>query len=305
MDDALCRGSRTYASEKPPVSCQTRLSVNYETTDLFMRLRYQDEKVLAEMPAHLRRELADTASQRFRATLNLDMLKAIRELTMSFIYHGFILVFAGGIAVVVALYRFGRARLTRLAPEEVRLPRLIINNAVLAALTVFGVINVALCFAWLENVDLVRPVLQELGLIGTVQQIHVPAEVVQMAMMTTTALIVACQIPAIMNPLGGVLQIMQGLIDHHYRMRVSLMPRLWAGETDKPMRRDHITGRMGEIVDQLVAKGGFNEVVLLSHSQGSVIVYDYLASGAPGLPGRAHVLTAGSPLGALYGYYFN
>ncbi len=304
MDDVLCRGSLNYATMKQPVSCQTKLERNREAVDLMHRITLQDEKLLNAMPHSLRDELRATVQQRFPQTLNFDMLKAMREMAMSFIWHGFILVIVGSIAVLVGIYRHIRARQTRLKEGKLRLPRLIINNSVIVALLAFGLVNIVLCLSWIEGVGFVQPLMQLIGL-PSVRQFDVPAEVVQMAILSTMTLLVIAQLPQISTPLSGVLQIMQGLIDHHYRTRISIGPRMMLGEIDSTIRRDHITRRLEVLVTELIATGGYKDVILLSHSQGSVIVYDFLKSDAARLGVRVNVLTAGSPLGALYGYYFN
>ena len=304
MDDVLCRGSLNYATMKQPVSCQTKLERNREAVDLVHRLTLQDQKLLDAMPYSLRDEIDATVRLRFPQTLNFDMLKAMREMAMSFIWHGFILVIVGSIAVLVGLYRHIRSRQTSLTDGTLKLPRLIINNSVIIALLAFGLVNIVLCLSWIEGVGVVQPLIHATGL-PSVRQFDVPAEVVQMAMLTTIALIVIAQLPQIAMPLSGVLQIMQGLIDHHYRTRISIAPRTMRREVDRPIRRDHITRRLELLVGELITTGGYRDVILLSHSQGSVIVYDFLASDAARLGVRVNVLTAGSPLGALYSYYFN
>ena len=304
MDDVLCRGSLNYSTVKQPVSCQTKLERNREVVDLMYRVRLQDQEVLQRMPSLSVSELDDTVRKRFRSTLDFDMLKAMGEMAMSFIWHGFILVFVGGIAVLVAISRHVRSRRSTKPAGELHLPRLIINGWVLTALIAFGLVNTALCFVWVEGFGIFQPALHALGL-TSVRQFDVPAEIVQMAMLTTTGLLIIGQIPAIATPLSGVLQIMQGLIDHHYRPRVSIARRLSRTKADAPIRRDHINARLEVVMDELIRKSGYKRVVFLSHSQGSVIVYDYLKDNAGRIGAPIHVLTAGSPLGALYAYYFN
>jgi hypothetical protein len=66
---------------------------------------------------------------------------------------------------------------------------------------------------------------------------------------------------------------------------------------------------MEAIMDHLVAARPVDRLVLLTHSQGSVIAYDYLRSAQQfGTKlenvGEIHLLTLGSPLSHLYAYYF-
>jgi hypothetical protein len=58
-----------------------------------------------------------------------------------------------------------------------------------------------------------------------------------------------------------------------------------------------------------VAHGGFDQIIFLAHSQGSVILYEYLRSTDDNTAfnniKRIDVVTLGSPLTHLYQYYFD
>ncbi len=307
MDDVLCRGANNYASipKEQPVSCQHKLEVNGKAVDLLLRLHVLDDASKSALPPYLRSEIEEAVRERFPRTLDLEMLKAMQELALAFIWNGFVLITAGFLAVVVAFYRHVIARWFGSRNQKVRLPRLIINKGVLGFLIALGVVNIAFAFTRLNTHGPIHDALWNVGL-SAVQQRDVPAEVVKMAILTTSLALLITQIPSIMTPLSGVLQIMQGLIDHHYRVGVSLAPRLMAKRSEVPIRRDHITQRMHEIVTRMIALKGYDDVVFLAHSQGSIIVYDYLSSPAAQVIGKpVHVVTVGSPLGAVYAYYFN
>lgn len=305
MDDVLCRGSLGFSTVKQPVSCQTKLERNREAVDIMLTFNYgQTATELDKMPSSFVEDFRKKLDARVRATLDIDMLKAMRELTLSFIWNGLILVVAGTVAVLVALYRHVRSRRRGFAAGSRWLPRLIVNNAVLALLLAFGAINILLCIGWIVDLNFL-PAGAQAWTGGSLRDLDVPAEVVQMAMLTTTVLLAIGQLPQIATPLSGVLQIMQGLIDHHYRTQVSVAPRFWLNEANQPIRRDHINQRLQLIVQELVVDRGVKDLIFLAHSQGTVIVYDYLRAN-PALQGiRVRVLTAGSPLGALYAYYFS
>jgi hypothetical protein len=305
MDDVLCRGSLGFSTVKQPVSCQTKLERNREAVDIMLNINYGPiAPELDKMPKAFVDDFRKKLEARFKATLDIDMLKAMRELTLSFIWNGMILVVAGFVAVLVAIYRHLRSRSSGFAPGSRWLPRLIVNNLVLALLLSFGLVNIVLCIAWVVDLDFLPRNLQTYTG-SSLRDLDVPAEVVQMAMVATTVFLAIGQLPQIATPLSGVLQIMQGLIDHHYRTSVSIAPRYRLAETHQPIRREHINRRLELMVRELVVERGVKDLIFLAHSQGTVIVYDYLRS-KPSLPGiRTQVLTAGSPLGALYAYYFD
>lgn len=305
MDDVLCRGSLSFSTVKQPVSCQTKLERNREAVDIMMTFKYgQTAAELERMPTSFVEDFRKKLETRFKATLDIDMLKAMRELTLSFLWNGFTLVVVVVVAAAVALFRHVRSRRQGFAAGSRWLPRLIVNHAVLALLLLFGILNIVLSIGWVIDLDFLPKGLQAYTG-SSLRDLDVPAEVVQMAMLATTVFLAIGQLPQIATPLSGVLQIMQGLIDHHYRTQVSIAPRYWLREADQPIRRDHITRRLDILVDELVVDRGVKELVFLAHSQGTVIVYDYLRSNPALRDIRVHVLTAGSPLGALYAYYFN
>lgn len=105
--------------------------------------------------------------------------------------------------------------------------------------------------------------------------------------------------------------IARDLIDHHYNPRLGyshyLLPRRWRVTPRRP-RRLRIRERLNTLAAEVICKEPFDDLVFVVHSQGSVIVYDYLRTGGAQceqlLCARPHVITFGSPLGHLYQFYF-
>jgi hypothetical protein len=111
----------------------------------------------------------------------------------------------------------------------------------------------------------------------------------------------------------GALHIARELIDHQYTPNFGLaeflLPRAKLEEryTGFPRRR-RILARLEQLVADVLARERFDRLVLLGHSQGTVIIHDYLRTAAAardlaGL-GEVHVVTLGSPLTHLYQHYF-
>ena len=324
MDDVLCRGNRHPGqNEKPPVSCQLRLSQNAEVLGLLKQIKQARSEQQLVLAAGLESTLDDVVRRR-DTPLNQPMLTAMHELAISFVWHSVCLFVAIMLALGVAGYRHVRTNRTILNVEQLRLPRLIVSAWVLIPLCILGIINVGLTFSWipvrdllevpggstlLPIVDAFREMLSSwriaLGLPGLE---NVPSETVQMALMSATAVMLLSQVSFIMRPLGGVMQIMRGLIDHQYRTNVSISRRLSRRAANEPIRRVHIAERLKKLMNDLVIGKSFDEVVFLSHSQGTVIVYEYLkhtVSPQDFASTRIRVLTVGSPLGEIYAYYFN
>lgn len=111
-----------------------------------------------------------------------------------------------------------------------------------------------------------------------------------------------------------VVQIARQLVDHQYRtpaMRLNVFAR---GRQDhvalnECARRKRIATRLDAVMDRLLAGDRIDKLVLLTHSQGSVIAYDYLRAPerneALERIGEIHLVTMGSPLSHIYGFYFD
>ena len=67
-----------------------------------------------------------------------------------------------------------------------------------------------------------------------------------------------------------------------------------------------VRSRFHAVVDYLVTERGVERLVVVAHSQGSVIALDELSHGwgDADLPASISFVTIGSPISHLYGYYF-
>jgi len=91
-----------------------------------------------------------------------------------------------------------------------------------------------------------------------------------------------------------------------------VLPRFLFPQRDRDIkrpRRARIRQRLDALAEQVICKPPlFTDLVFVAHSQGSVIVYDYLRTGGDQceqlLCARPHLVTFGSPLGHLYRHYF-
>ncbi len=110
---------------------------------------------------------------------------------------------------------------------------------------------------------------------------------------------------------ASIIHIFRDIVDHQYRPRFDslrfIMPKTIRTKSRWP-RRARVQERLNVLVEQLVRRQGFDRVVMVAHSQGSVILYEYLQSSddnedMAGMS-RIDVVTVGSPLTHLYQYYF-
>jgi hypothetical protein len=127
-----------------------------------------------------------------------------------------------------------------------------------------------------------------------------------------SALTVAFQVfRALQHASRGILHIVRDLVDHQFTPRLAfsryLLPNP-ARDVDGHPRRARIESRLDVLLKEIVDREQFDRLVFVAHSQGSVILHDYLSINhdeeAIRTAKSVHVLTLGSPLTHLYQYYF-
>lgn len=141
---------------------------------------------------------------------------------------------------------------------------------------------------------------------------HAFAQYINSTMFLAWAL--ALVFPLLMgNAFNNAVHIARDLIDHQYgpeRGRV-LTARRDRRLTDalRWPRRERIRQRLLQVLAALGERGPYDRIIFLAHSQGSVVVYDYLKGAADYASSRVggtkpDVITFGSPLGHIYQHYF-
>jgi hypothetical protein len=116
---------------------------------------------------------------------------------------------------------------------------------------------------------------------------------------------------ALQHAARGILHIGRDLVDHQFTPRFTLsralLPRPAHADAAYP-RRARIEARLDVLLKEVVDVERFDRLVFVAHSQGSVILHDYLSSNRNELAfrraRRIDILTLGSPLSHLYQYYF-
>lgn len=111
---------------------------------------------------------------------------------------------------------------------------------------------------------------------------------------------------------ANVIQIARDLIDHNYRPTLEaamfFIPARFRPASERP-RRARIQERLKLVLKTFVQHQGYDGVIFLAHSQGSIVAYDYLRDNGPVYPelgdAAPALLTFGSPLGTIYQKYFH
>lgn len=186
-------------------------------------------------------------------------------------------------------YRFRRD----LALARERMPALLFNGWLLAWL-MFAVLAVILFIWFTETTE--HPAFE-------------PVKSVMLVVAAGAALLV----PALLlERVSNGVHIARDLIDHHFQPRLEtgthFLPAFFAAATPFP-RRERIKARLEALVENMMKEGPWERIVLVGHSQGSVVLFDYVQDRHPYVAAmgrdRPAMLTLGAPIQGIYQKYFH
>ncbi|MEO1330483.1 MAG: hypothetical protein AAFW46_12540 [Pseudomonadota bacterium] len=215
------------------------------------------------------------------------------------------------IFAVTALVGVSRFFLARFLPTSraTRLPRLMFSPLSLNLALVIGVggylASVALLFSRTGIGELAAPFAP--GMAAAAVDMALP--MIQQRPLEFAASTLVVLSPAALFLFGRTLttssMLLQDIIDYHPENAAMVAGR--GGAALQP--RDRIGDRFAQLVQHLEAKERVNALMLVAHSQGTVIAHDFLREGAGGskslsLSSPADVITLGSPLRHIYAHYF-
>ncbi len=221
----------------------------------------------------------------------------------------FNLIVVSALAVTFFLVAISRsalripARRTR-SLASVWMPRMIVNPIAIVVLLMGTLFNLII-FYWRDiiPVDLYKQV--DVSLLPW-------QEVVKVMLTGGSALSVAFYaFRALQHAARGILHIGRDLVDHQFTPRFTLsrmlLPRPLHKDAAHP-RRARIESRLDVLLKEIVDAEKFDRLIFIAHSQGSVILHDYLSGNRDERSirraRRIDILTLGSPLSHLYEYYF-
>jgi hypothetical protein len=212
------------------------------------------------------------------------------------------------LAGLVCILYLRRSAALRNEPND--LPRLIVHPLFIAIAAVTVTAHI-LVFA--------EQMLNDLG--HHINLIHIPAEGIGykrlppelLAFLVWLVPLYIGGIRALYGFASPMVHIARELVDHQYRARPPLFGFLRRSAETTPWieypRRAPIAARLDSIMDKLLASQRIDKLIFLTHSQGTVIAFDYLRSREPNEAiktiGEIHVVTMGSPLSHIYGHYFD
>ncbi len=238
------------------------------------------------------------ATKRIYTIVNSLVIVASTNLIMTFLA-----VLAIGI-VVLARLGVGRWRTEALMAGNVTLPRLIASPLFLVVL-MLGQIGSASMFYFVQNVPFIADWLRA-NLFD-----DVTVEGLRDVLTGSLLTILPTVLGALTKASTGVLHVARDLVDHQYAPRYVVSKfRLptWLQQRGTHPRRERIQKRLEALIEGIMSTEKFDRLLFLTHSQGTVIMHDYLRSARdnkmPGNIARIDAITLASPLSHLYQHYF-
>ena len=225
--------------------------------------------------------------------IELDWIGRFKFIYASAALTVLMLILAGILLIELRQWR-ARRGLSDLESTSRNMPRLLFNPFLVGLLIVAFLVVFALVF--------IQPYLDRNQMFVTLRGAILPV-----------AAVVALILPFFFGRrVANVVQFARELIDHHYQPRQEtaayFIPSVFRIRMRR-LRRERIQGRLNLVLEHFVQNQGYDGVVFLAHSQGSVIVYDYLRDNGPHYTrlgdAAPALLTFGSPLGSIYQKYFH
>jgi hypothetical protein len=225
--------------------------------------------------------------------IELDWIGRFKFIYASAAFTVLMLIVAGMILIEIRQMK-ARRGLTDLEQTARNMPRLLFNPVLVGLMIVSFLVVFALVF--------LQPYLDNNQVFVTLRAYILPV-----------AAVVALILPFFFGRrVANVANFARDLIDHHYQPRQEtaayFIPSVFRMR-HRRLRRERIQGRLNLVLEHFVQNQGYDGVIFLAHSQGSIIVYDFLKDNGPHYTrlgdAAPALLTFGSPLGSIYQKYFS
>lgn len=227
---------------------------------------------------------------------------AIARLNGVFVFNSLNATYAFGAFVFLILARLVIARMPWIGDTtRVRLmPRMILSQFIIAFLFAGSLANLFIYEQGLYESKYIAEIVPGIRAVWIVPGL------------ITAAVVVLYFFGIFQSVTANVIHIFRDVVDHQYKPEFDalkmVLPKGMRTHSPWP-RRARIQERMNVLMEEFIGKGGFDQVIFLAHSQGSVILYEYLKSRDDDMVfndvKRIDVVTVGSPLTHLYQYYFD
>lgn len=239
--------------------------------------------------------------------------------TLNVIMAGLLALTVMGVFAVRSL--LVKHRLEALTSRQATLPRIIVSRPAVFLMFVLTILNFALYYGpgylqvitGADNAKLAVHV----SLVGVAQPLLREYEATVQAFWV--GLVLGLTFLILTSSFSPVLHILRDLVNHQYSWQ--LPGRAWsmrspwsqfgvnlAGREEEHPRRMRIIERLDTLMHEILSRERCRRLILIGHSQGSVILYDYLRTKwddqTLASVERIDIITLGSPLGHIYQHYF-
>ncbi len=220
----------------------------------------------------------------------------------------------GALALVGVRSIVSRVRRKALLAGNARLPRLIISPWLVMLMFALTLVNFVLYFVpiynsflqtWF-NVTLPFPV----NVYKFIYEKVFTSGLMAYFVGTTSLLLFMTFFRAVQNASKGVLHIVRDLVDHQYTPEFTFSAFMLPARKQyrgRYPRRERIQKRFDALMGQ-IEKENCQRLILIAHSQGTVVLHDYLRSNRDdktlAKTQRIDIVTVGSPLAHFYQHYF-
>ena len=220
----------------------------------------------------------------------------------------------GGLAIIGIRNMVVRTRRKSLLAGHSRLPRLIVSPWLIILMFAMTIVNFFLYFVPLYNkllqgsFGISIPLIVDVG--ELTRKTFFDNGLVASVAGSASLLLLLIFFRTVQKASRGVLHIVRDLVDHQYTPEFTLsgfmLPKRQRFR-DRYPRRERIQKRFDALME-LIDKGDYQRLILVAHSQGTVILHDYLRSNRDDKTlkktKRIDIVTLGSPLGHFYQHYF-
>ncbi|MGQ0673885.1 MAG: hypothetical protein ACT4N2_13555 [Hyphomicrobium sp.] len=208
-----------------------------------------------------------------------------------------------------------KARRKSKSLASVKMPRLIVNRWLMVLMFAQTLVNYTMFYmpkyASFLNARYGTSLDLEFDFIGIVRQQVLDSGFLAPFIGLSMLLVLLIVFRTAQNALRGTLHIVRDIVDHQYvpeRMYQPSRPgRSKSVKLDQP-RRDRIQKRFDRLMNRIVQHEHCQNLILVAHSQGTVILLDYLMSteddAALAKAKDLHIVTLGSPIDHIYKHYF-
>ncbi len=236
---------------------------------------------------------------------NTVKIIAVKMVVVSVLNLGMTLIAVFAVAIAVSSRTIiGSVRRKELLAGKFLLPRMIVSPVIVVALFVGLLLNVYTYYGYYDHDGKFCALRAWFDTKGWLEQLRV------LTTSTTLVTVLPYFLGVVQKASSGVVHVARDIVDHQFTPRFAVARGMLPGVRPRGTypRRERIQKRLDALMEGLVAQEPFNRLVFVTHSQGTVIMHDYLRSVRDDRSlshiKRIDVVTLASPLSHIYQHFF-